>query len=311
MQSDAARHNFHGQMKFTIFILSLIRDSLFISIPLEWTSLIVVPSSHWKAAAYLSRHILIAMVFLQETGRLTLGTSVAMVILATFGLAGRFAARIKADASMKLEDWLIIAGFSTFITYVGVFLHGEFSSRYLRIAKADKSSGVLSSGGTLNISEMSLAQLSHALKVRGHACSGRQCTVELSFQYVYVAESLFTATITFVKLSILSLYRTIFPTPAFRRASLLVGVGCLIWFFVCFFVNMFQCRPLVGAWKPELVFSGNASCIVYGDFIVGYEISNMLLDIIILCLPIWQIRKLQLPTAKKLVIGGVFILGGL
>ena len=158
---------------------------------------------------------------------------------------------------------------------------------------------------------MSLAQLSHALKVRAHACSGRQCTVELISQYVYVAESLFTATITFVKLSILSLYRTIFPTPAFRRASLLVGVGCLVWFFVCFFVNMFQCRPLAGAWELELVFSGEATCIVYGDFIVGYEISNMLLDIIILCLPIWQIRRLQLPTAKKVVIGGVFILGGL
>ncbi|KAI4289857.1 MAG: hypothetical protein L6R35_000877 [Caloplaca aegaea] len=73
---------------------------------------------------------------------------------------------------------------------------------------------------------------------------------------------------------------------------------------------MFQCRPLAGAWKLELVFSGGATCIVYGDFIVGYEISNMLLDIIILCLPIWQIKRLQLPTAKKLVIGGVFILGG-
>ncbi|KAI4264235.1 MAG: hypothetical protein L6R42_000651 [Xanthoria sp. 1 TBL-2021] len=216
------------------------------------------------------------MVFLRETGRVTLGTSVAMTVLATFGLVGRFAARTKANPSMKLEDWLIIAGFSTFIVYVGIFLYG-----------------VISSGGTLNQSEMSLAQLSHALK------------------YVYIAESLFTATITFVKLSILSLYRTIFPTPAFRRASLFVGVGCLVWFFVCFFVNIFQCRPLVGAWKLELVFSGDATCIVYGDYIVGYEVSNMLLDIIILCLPIWQIRKLQLPTVKKLVIGGVFTLGGL
>lgn len=80
------------------------------------------------------------MVFLQETGRLTLGTSIAMVVLATFGLVGRFAARIKANASMKLEDWLIIAGFSTFISYVGVFLYGGVSTRYLQIAKADRSS---------------------------------------------------------------------------------------------------------------------------------------------------------------------------
>lgn len=112
------------------------------------------------------------MVFLRETGRVTLGTSVAMTVLATFGLVGRFAARTKANPSMKLEDWLIIAGFSTFIVYVGIFLYGELSTRYLWIAKADKSSGVISSGGTLNQSEMSLAQLSHALKVRAHACSG-------------------------------------------------------------------------------------------------------------------------------------------
>ena len=67
----------------------------------------------------------------------------------------------------------------------------------------------------------------------------------------------------------------------------------------------------MAAWELDLVLSGQASCLVYGNYIIGYEITNVLLDICILCLPVWMIKSLQLPRAKKLVIGCVFLLGGL
>ena len=42
-----------------------------------------------------------------------------------------------------------------------------------------------------------------------------------------------------------------------------------------------------------------------------YELTNLLLDICILCLPIQRIRKLQLPARQKFILSGIFFLGGL
>ena len=66
------------------------------------------------------------MMTLQETGRTSFGVSIAMTVLATLAMAGRFLAKWKTGNSIRLEDWLIIFGFSTFIAYVAVLLHGEF-----------------------------------------------------------------------------------------------------------------------------------------------------------------------------------------
>lgn len=86
---------------------------------------------------------------------------------------------------------------------------------------------------------------------------------------------------------------------------------CSVWFIVCFLVNTFQCTPVEAAWNVVLVVQGQARCIRYGKFILGYEVTNMLLDIGILSLPIYGIRRLQLPTQQKLALGAVFVLGGL
>ena len=125
-------------------------------------------------------------------------------------------------------------------------------------------------------------------------------------------EVLFTTTISLVKFSILAFYRTTFkPSKEFQRASVVVSAFCAIWFLVCFFVSIFQCSPPWAAWDLALFASGQAQCIAYGKFIIGYEITNILLDVAILALPIRAVWTLQMSKARKTILGGIFALGGL
>ncbi len=131
----------------------------------------------------------------------------------------------------------------------------------------------------------------------------------MKVKYAYILEILFTCTITGVKVSILSLYCTIFPTKSFRHASLIIGILCLIWAIVCLLVSILQCRPVQAAW--DLSLDADIHCLTYGRYILGYELSNMFLDVTIISLPVLMIRRLQLPLGRKILVSGIFVLGGL
>lgn len=49
----------------------------------------------------------------------------------------------------------------------------------------------------------------------------------------------------------------------------------------------------------------------FQNVVLGYETSNILIDIMILCIPISVVRSLKLSTRKKFAVGVVFLLGGL
>ena len=66
------------------------------------------------------------MVVLQDTGRMTLGVSIAMTILAVVVITLRFVAQWKGKVEFRLEDGLIILGFGTFVAYVGCALKCKF-----------------------------------------------------------------------------------------------------------------------------------------------------------------------------------------
>jgi len=118
----------------------------------------------------------------------------------------------------------------------------------------------------------------------------------------------YSLTITMVKLSILLLYRRIFGTAAFRVKSFVVGLVCVAWFLVAIFTDIFQCRPFHLAFDYQMMFSDR--CIDIQAFYWGISASNVFLDLVVLSLPIWEVWKLHLPKRKKLVLSGIFMLGG-
>lgn len=129
-------------------------------------------------------------------------------------------------------------------------------------------------------------------------------------QYLYIEQLVFAFTITSVKISLLSFYQRIFSVRVFRRWVLFVGALCLVWLVVCLFLIIFQCSPVPAAWRVMMRLSG-ARCIPATRIVFGAELANVLLDILILALPIYMVRRLQLPRRRKVVVGGIFLLGGL
>jgi hypothetical protein len=61
---------------------------------------------------------------LRETGRLTLGVSIAMAAFAVTAVALRFAAKWKGKVKTGVEDALILIARGSFIAFVGCFLKG-------------------------------------------------------------------------------------------------------------------------------------------------------------------------------------------
>ena len=113
--------------------------------------------------------------------------------------------------------------------------------------------------------------------------------------------------ITMCKISILLLYRRIFDTARFKAATIVVGVLCVLWFIAESVTAIAQCSPVEGAWNKMIP----SRCINLTAFWYGLTASNLILDIIILCMPMFVIWRLKLATRQKIVLSGMFMLGGL
>lgn len=131
----------------------------------------------------------------------------------------------------------------------------------------------------------------------------------MSSQLLYIAELLFIWGITLAKVSILALYASVFTTRKFRLAKDVVLMCCLIWCIAMTAVSAVQCVPLRDAWNPLRL--TQSRCILFGLFTLFEELTNVVLNIVVLLLPIFVIRKLQLPARQRWILSLLFLLGGL
>ncbi|TGO59556.1 hypothetical protein BCON_0043g00140 [Botryotinia convoluta] len=133
--------------------------------------------------------------------------------------------------------------------------------------------------------------------------------IERFLLIVYVDNIFYALTLSTIKFSVLVMYRRIFsPVHAFRYALYAVGMIVMGWMIGVLFAQIFTCTPVDGAWS--LTAMATAKCIDQTKFYYGNAISNLLTDVIILCLPMPMIWKLNMTAHKKVVLSGVFLLGG-
>lgn len=116
-------------------------------------------------------------------------------------------------------------------------------------------------------------------------------------------------TITTVKIANLVLYPRMFPTPAFKQKTLIVGIAYIAWFIVVPMTNLFQYRPLNAAFDLDLLFID--SYIDLQAFYWGVVSPNPGIDIVMLYLPINEVWRLHLPRKPKIMLSGVFLLASL
>jgi hypothetical protein len=126
-------------------------------------------------------------------------------------------------------------------------------------------------------------------------------------QSLYFLAPAYGIPITFVKLSIIAFYRRLFTVGYFPKISGIVGIICFAWFVAGFVAGFLYCIPMHKFW--DLAAKGH--CYNFNTFFLTMEILNLLLDVVILALPIRMISALKLPMRKKIMISGIFLLGGL
>jgi len=116
-------------------------------------------------------------------------------------------------------------------------------------------------------------------------------------QLIMASMIAYSITITTVKLSLLLLLRRIFDVALSDLAL------------DCCSHRPFSMLPLDAAFKQELLDTEN--CLPIKSWYWGITITNLVLDVDILILPMWRVIDLRLPFAKTYLLYGIFSFGGM
>lgn len=143
-------------------------------------------------------------------------------------------------------------------------------------------------------------------------CNSKPLSLNLSWhltglQSVLTSRTLYFPPITLVKLSILLLYRRIFPSQILHRRLIIIGLFVLGQGIAADFSIIFQCFPFRLNWDP----TAKGSCINFGTFALAMGVMNIVSDVIILVLPLPSLWQFQITRNRKWLLFIMFLLGGL
>ncbi|KAI4215198.1 MAG: hypothetical protein LQ351_002513 [Letrouitia transgressa] len=124
---------------------------------------------------------------------------------------------------------------------------------------------------------------------------------------VLVSIIMYLASMAATKISILLLYRRIFPIWKLRCIGWAVGIFIFAYSFAAVFAVIFACHPVEGVWNPLV----SAKCNNTNATVLVMAIFNVVTDVIVLVLPMPVIWELQLPKTRKFQVMAVFLLGSL
>ena len=114
---------------------------------------------------------------------------------------------------------------------------------------------------------------------------------------------------TLIKISLLLLYHRLFSANRhFRVALFVAGALVIMWWMASFWDTIFECVPVQAFWDKSIT---NAKCQSIREAALGTGISNLILDLLFLLLPIPMIWRLHVSTRTKVFLTGIFLLGGL
>ncbi|ETS86240.1 hypothetical protein PFICI_00068 [Pestalotiopsis fici W106-1] len=110
-----------------------------------------------------------------------------------------------------------------------------------------------------------------------------------------------------LKLSMIAFYLTIFPGRNVRRILLLTGLFDLLYGITFVLVPFGQCVPLSHFWNQ---FQGSqGTCIDFNALAWANGSISIAIDLWLITIPIYQLRKLQLSKWKKIGVGAMFVVG--
>ena len=129
----------------------------------------------------------------------------------------------------------------------------------------------------------------------------------MTLQSLFIVPNLYVFTALAIKISILCLYRRIFTVRGFQRASLITGLVVVANATAAEVAALLVYRPITKFWSRL----EPGSCFNFDTYYVAVQVTDVVIDTVILALPIRMVSKLQLSRTDKATILGVFLLGGL
>jgi hypothetical protein len=129
-------------------------------------------------------------------------------------------------------------------------------------------------------------------------------------RYFYIMAWLYFTQATLVKLSIVCFYMRIFPSKEVQRVLWSTFIGISLWGFAFVITAVFQCWPINYFWKKwDGMHEGK--CANVNAITWSHAAMSIALDVWILVIPMWQLRKLHLHWKKKIPVAFMFLVGTL
>ncbi|KAL2807800.1 hypothetical protein BJX63DRAFT_425109 [Aspergillus granulosus] len=200
------------------------------------------------------------------------GTVAAVMAIATVFVCLRFWARTATKNSLAYDDWSLLVSL-TFAYGTGIccILGGKYGiGKHIWVVEPDD--------------------------------------VIMSMRIIFAYVILYATTVPMVKLSVLFLYRRIFRLTWTLYFCAFLSVGYTI--AVTSTISL-ACVPTSYFWTQWVdPLSGGYCRINLYMFYLWNGVANLFTDVIILCLPMPIVWKLQMPKSQKWAISGIFLLGG-
>ncbi|KAL8962776.1 MAG: hypothetical protein Q9183_005101, partial [Haloplaca sp. 2 TL-2023] len=106
------------------------------------------------------------------------------------------------------------------------------------------------------------------------------------------------------KISILLFYLRLNPDRAFRYGTFALLIITMSWIVSVILAQLLQCKPVPKFWDPAIP----GTCINTNPLYLSNSITNTILDVLVLLLPIPMIVNLKVNTRTKLVLAAIFSL---
>ncbi|KAF2014353.1 hypothetical protein BU24DRAFT_481797 [Aaosphaeria arxii CBS 175.79] len=203
------------------------------------------------------------------------------------------------------HEAIVVGAVFAALTTFTVFL--RFLTNIQTRSKFSWSEGTLLLAQILYIAEYAVQAwgLDHGTKIRS-ATDGR---LAIYLQSIYIGALFYFPVILLTNLSILFLYRRLFPVESFKRWSAILMVCHIVWFIPSFVVQTAMCTPPSVMWqRPDLI---KDKCIPYATFFIVVCSFELVLDAAILAMPCFYIVNLHLPWQRRMELLVIFLLGGL
>ncbi|PNY18832.1 Uncharacterized protein TCAP_07485 [Tolypocladium capitatum] len=127
-------------------------------------------------------------------------------------------------------------------------------------------------------------------------------------QTALAASIIYAISITFSKLSLLAFYLRVFPNQASFRRAVFALVGAVCADTVAYIlVAVFRCRPVAAAWNLPMM---PGQCIENLAPMMVLSVADIIIDVVILCLPIPVMVSLSIQPRQKVMLTLLLATGG-